>query len=249
VAASTVAVKRSRGPFGVGVQELVLSEGHPRIDVHEAVDARDAGICRDPPRVVVERGEVRGAGRRSVRPDRDRDGGELALAERVTESVERRARWDVRREDARVRGVEAHVEERGAEQQQERQGGDEHRDRSAHDPSGEPSPWTLGLRSRLDLPYRVAVKVAPEQGQERREERQRGRDGEADDDRAGDADRAQDHELEEDEAEQPEQHGQAAEEDRPPGVATVTRPLLDAVAVSAGRSTAPRGNGSSCSSE
>ena len=125
------------------------------------------------------------------------------------------------------------MEERGAEQQQERQGGDEHGDRSAHDPSGEPGPWTLGLRSRLDLPDRVAVKVAPEQGQERREERQRGRDGEADDDRAGDADGAQDHELEEDEAEQSEQHGQAAEEDRPSGCRDRDpHRFLDAVAIS-----------------
>ena len=46
---------------------------------------------------------------------------------------------------------------------------------------------------------------------------QRRRDRQADDDGAGDADRAQDHELEQDEAEQPEQHGQAAEEDRPAG--------------------------------
>ena len=121
VAASTVAVKRSRGPFGSAYRSWYCARVIRGSTFDEAVDARHARIRRDPPRVVVERGEVRGAGRRSVGPDRDRDRRELALAERVTQSIERRAGRDVRRQDARVRGVEADVEERGAEQQQERQ--------------------------------------------------------------------------------------------------------------------------------
>ena len=48
-------------------------------------------------------------------------------------------------------------------------------------------------------------------------QRHRAGHGQAHDHRAGDADRAQDHELEQDQADQAEQHGQAAEEDGAPG--------------------------------
>ncbi len=75
----------------IAVEELVLLERQPRVDVHEAVDASDPRVGRKPARVVVERGEVlRGRGR-AVRPDRQHDRGELALAELAHEQIERRA--------------------------------------------------------------------------------------------------------------------------------------------------------------
>ena len=80
VAASASWTNRSRGPPGA-VEQLVLLQGQPRVDVDEAGHAADARIRREPARVVVELGDVVGGRRRAVRPDRERERRELALAE------------------------------------------------------------------------------------------------------------------------------------------------------------------------
>ena len=73
VAARAVAHEPVARPVRVAVQQLVLVERQPRVDVDEAVDAADPRVGREPPRVVVQRGEVGRAsspGRRSGRRGR-----------------------------------------------------------------------------------------------------------------------------------------------------------------------------------
>ena len=65
----------------VAVEERVLVERQPRVDIDEAVDARDPWVGGQPARVVVERGEVGRARRRAGRPDGQDDRRELALTE------------------------------------------------------------------------------------------------------------------------------------------------------------------------
>ncbi len=104
-----VAVAR---PVRVAVEERVLGQGQARIDVDEAVDARDVRIRRQPARVVVQRREV-GRGRRgALGPDRQDDRRELALAELASEPVECGTRRHLRREDRGVGGIEPDVQER-----------------------------------------------------------------------------------------------------------------------------------------
>ena len=109
------------------------------------------------------------------------------------------------------------MEERRPEQQQEGQGRDDDRDRMAHDPTRKARPGSLGAGRARDAPDGEAVHPRAQDGEQRRQQRQRRGDRQPDHDRAGDPDRAQDHELEQDQPEQPEQDGQAAEEDGPAG--------------------------------
>ena len=146
-----VAVAR---PVRVAVEERVLGQRQARIDVDEAVDARDVRIRRQPARVVVERGEV-GRGRRgALGPDRQDDRRELALAELAPEPVERRARRHLGRQDRGVGGVEPDVQERRTEQQEEGEGRDQDRDRVTHHPAcqARPRPVGAGARSRPSGP-------------------------------------------------------------------------------------------------
>jgi len=69
----------------------------------------------------------------------------------------------------------------------------------------------------LETATRRTANPRADDGQDRRQQRQRGRDRETDDDRPGDPDRPQDHELEEDESEQAEQDREAREEHRTAG--------------------------------
>ena len=125
----------------------------------------------------------------------------------------------------RVRRVEAHVQERQPKDQQEQQRRDEEEQRAIHDAASEAgpgarlrsarSPSAPSLARRPNGEY--AIDARAQHRQHRRQQRERRGHGEADDDRAGDADRAQDHELEQDQPDQPEQHGQAAEEHGPAG--------------------------------
>jgi hypothetical protein len=141
----------------------------------------------------------------------------IALPEGVTQAIEGRPRGKVRREDACVGRVEAHVQERRAQQEQEREGRNEDRHGPAHHPPRESCPGSLGRWLRTDLADRESVEAAAEDRQQGRQQRQRGRDGEGDDDRPRDSDRAQDHELEQHEPEQAEQDREAAEEHGAPG--------------------------------
>jgi hypothetical protein len=147
-----------------------LREGHPRIDVDEAVDPRYTWVRGDPPRVVVQRGEVGGARRPVVRPDGDGDRREFTLPEGVAKPIEGSTRGHVRGEDARVGRVEPDVEEGRAEQQQERQRRDQDGDRPAHHPPREPRPGSVGFGSRLDLPDGIAIEMTTEQRQQRGEQ-------------------------------------------------------------------------------
>ncbi len=199
----------------VAVEQLVLRERQPRIDVDEAVDPLDPRVGREAARVVVQRGEVRRLGRGTGRPDREHDRGELALAEVRLEAVEGGPGRDLGRQDRGVGRVEPHVEERRAEDEEQREGRDEDGDRVAHHPSSEPRPRALGVGMRVHLPDRESVDPVAEDRQDRGQQRQRRQARQPDDDGAGDADRAQDHELEEDQAEQAQQDGQPAEEHRP----------------------------------
>ena len=74
------------------VEQLVLRERQPRVDVHEAGDAGHPRVRLEPTRVVVELREV--VGRRGVAggPDREHERRELALAELPGEDVVRLAR-------------------------------------------------------------------------------------------------------------------------------------------------------------
>ena len=200
----------------VSVQQLVLLQGQPRVDVDEAGHAADALIRRDPSRVVVELGEVGGARRRAIRPDRERERRELAFAELAAQEIERGPGRDIGRQDRRVRGVEADVEERGAEQEQQRERRDQHGDRAAHHRAGEGRPAPVRGRPDRHPTDRELVDPGADDRQQGGHEGQRRRDRKTHDDRAGDPDRAQDHELEQDEPEQAEQHRQAGEEHRPP---------------------------------
>ena len=149
---------------------------------------------------------------------------ELALAELADEQVVGDAARHAGRQDRRVRGVEADVQERRAQDQQHQQRRDEEEQRPIHDPVGESAPGALALRFRRgDGPAeqardafaeldRIRVDARSERGEDRGQQRHGARNGQADDRCAGDADRAQDHELEQDQADQPEQDGQAAEE-------------------------------------
>ena len=201
----------------VGIDELVLVEPDARVDVDEALDAGHPRVGGQAARVVVERREVGGARRGAVGPDRERQRRELALAEGTRESVEGGAGRDARRQDRRVRGVEPDVEERRAEQQQDRQRRQEDRDRAAHDPAREAGPRAVRVVDGHDPPDREGIDPGADDREDRRQQRHGGDHREEDDDGAGDPDGPQDHELEQDEPDQSEEHGQAGEEDRPPG--------------------------------
>ena len=131
-------------------------------------------------------------------------------------SDRRPRRGKVRRGDACVGRVEAHVQERRAQQEQEREGRNEDRHGPAHHPPRESCgvPRPLVAHGPAD---RESVEAVAEDRQQGRQQRQRGRDGEGDDDRPRDPDRAQDHELEQHEPEQAEQDREAAEEHGAPG--------------------------------
>ncbi len=58
VRASDVGDEPVGGSGRVGQDELVLLPVQPRIDVHDALDARHARVRGDPPRVVVEKPDV-----------------------------------------------------------------------------------------------------------------------------------------------------------------------------------------------
>jgi hypothetical protein len=73
------------------------------------------------------------------------------------------------------------------------------------------------LAKRAKAPDGQRIHLGPEEAQDGRQQGQRARYSQPDDDRAGDADRAQDHEVEQHQPDQPEQDGQAGEEDSPPG--------------------------------
>ena len=199
------------------VEEEVLVAGQPWIDVDEAVHPDDAWVGREAARVVVQRGHVGRRRRRTGRPDRQGQRREPARPELRVEPVERRPGWHVGRQDRGVRSVEPDVQERGTEQEQEPEGRDEHRHRMAHHPPGEPGPWPVHVLGGVDLADPTGVDPIAEDAQDRRQEGQRRGHREADHDGAGDPHRAQDRELEQDQSGQPEQDGEAREEDRPAG--------------------------------
>ena len=105
----------------VAVEQPVLLEGQARVDVDEALHARDPRIRRQPPRVVVQRGEVSpgsvaGAGRSGSRARSAR------TRPRRTRPRDGRRRRAMARSAGRieaVRGVEPDVQERRAEHEQE----------------------------------------------------------------------------------------------------------------------------------
>ena len=109
------------------------------------------------------------------------------------------------------------MQERETEDQQEGQRRDEHRHRPAHDPASEPGPRALHARHGRHASDREPIQVPTTENESGRQQGQRCGHGQTDDDRPGDAHRAQDHELEQDQPEEPQEHGQTAEEDRPPG--------------------------------
>ena len=119
-------------------------------------------LRRDPAGVVVQRGDIAGGRRRAIGADGEGDRRELTLPEGIAQPVEGSARRDVRREDARVRRVEADVEERRTQHQQEGEGRDEDRDRMAHDPPGEARPRAVLPRFGRDPADREPVEVRPD---------------------------------------------------------------------------------------
>src|SRR3972149_4171298 len=131
---------------------------------------------------------------------------ELALAELAGEDVVGLARGHVGRQDRRVGGVEAHVQERRAEQEQEGQRGHEDAPGVVHDPVRQAFPVTATGSGRVfrsgppPSAHAQRLEPRPHEREARRQQGQRGEHGEADDDGPGDAQRAQDHELEEDQA-------------------------------------------------
>ena len=133
-----------RGPSGP-VEQLVLLEGQPRIDVDEAVDALDPGVGGEPPRVVVQRREVRrlvaAPGVRIASTIGANGPGPNSPASRSKAARDGAFSGRIRASGALNRTCRNGVP--SDEQQGQRR--DEHRDRPAHDP---PAPAATRRRPR-----------------------------------------------------------------------------------------------------
>ena len=195
------------------VEQLVLREREPRVHVHHALDAADPRVRGQAPGVLVQLRDVlrarwrpRSCGRRgrcganSPSPNsrasmsyasRDGTDGGRIVASGALNRTWRNGRPRTSR-SARV-GTSTATGWRITR-----------RARRAHGPSAPGS--TVTFRTA-----RASMRV-PEDREDRRQQRQRGRDREAHDDRAGDAHRAQDHELEQHQAQEAQQDRQAGEE-------------------------------------
>ena len=161
-------------PTGIRIDQLVLGERHAGVDVDEALDPRDTGVCSETARVVVQPIEIRGRSGRAGRADGQLERCELALAERACEQIVRSARRHAGGQDRSVRRVEPDVQEWDAQEKQDGQGRDKHGDRSVHHPVGQARPATIGAGSGSHPAYRERVEARPEDGQQRRQEGERG---------------------------------------------------------------------------
>ena len=199
------------------VQHLVLGEGQARIHVDETCNARDPGIRCEPPRVVVQPGDVAGIRRGPAGTHGDDDRREGALSELPGEDVVGLTRRHGRRQDRRVGGVEPDMEERDAQQEQDTERREQDPQGLAHHPPREPRPGAGGAGLDGDPSNGEGVDPGADDGEDRRQQRERRCHRKPHHDGTGDPDRAQDHELEQDEAEQPEQDGEPGEEHGTPG--------------------------------